>query len=56
MSNEERLKTVGKKLILLARLRYGNKIDPLDKADCLASEVGINTSMAVSAICAATNT
>lgn len=55
MSNEERLKTVGQKLILLARLRYGNKVDPLDQADYLAREVGINTPMAISAICAAMN-
>ncbi|GAB6926043.1 hypothetical protein JCM10914A_56270 [Paenibacillus sp. JCM 10914] len=53
MSNEDRLKTVGQKLILLSKLRYGIRADPIKKAEFLAGEVGIKTSVAVSAICAA---
>jgi hypothetical protein len=53
VSNEERLKTVGQKLIMLTKLRYGIRADPIKNADSLAREVGLKTSVAISAICAA---
>ncbi|WP_433943511.1 hypothetical protein [Paenibacillus sp. SN-8-1] len=53
MSNDEKLRTVGKKLILLAKFRYGFKCDPLKNAEHLAQEVGIHTELALSAMHAA---
>ncbi|OAB30199.1 hypothetical protein PMSD_20655 [Paenibacillus macquariensis subsp. defensor] len=53
MSTEERLKIVGGKLILLTKLQFGNKADPLEKADYFAREVGLDTAVINSAIYAA---